>query len=111
MQGTLPDGSGSFVNEKGYVQIYLPGHPHANKGYFPLHRLMIERHLDRYLEPTEVVHHINEIKTDNRLENLYLCSQSEHVAIHNRSGKVSMADKSKIRQGVITANQRKNRKN
>ena len=34
------------------------------------------------LLPTETVHHINMNKQDNRLENLYLCSTSEHSKAH-----------------------------
>lgn len=58
-------------------------HPYAKKGYVHQHRLVVERHIGRYLTPDEVVHHINCIDTDNRIENLYVCSKSQHSAAHN----------------------------
>ncbi len=93
----------------GYVKVYVGqgNHPHSNKGFVLLHRLVMEAFLERYLEPSEVVHHINEIKTDNRIQNLYLCSQEEHVQIHNRGTKPSLERRKKIRQGVIRANKQR----
>jgi len=74
---------GKMVHE-GYILILTPGHPFAQKdGYVLEHRLVMEKHLCRYLKPDEVVHHINGIKTDNRIENLQLMTISEHIIHHN----------------------------
>ena len=75
---------GRLIDEDGYVLLYTPGHPHARKPrkmYVPEHRLVVENHLGRYLNPKEVVHHINRDKQDNRIENLELYpSNGKHLA-------------------------------
>lgn len=46
------------------------------------HVLVAQEALGRPLEPGEHVHHINGMKTDNRLENLHVCYQVEHARAH-----------------------------
>jgi hypothetical protein len=59
--------------------IRMPEHPHASSGYVRQHRLVIEGQLGRYLDPAEVVAHINRFPSDNRPENLRLhASSTDH---------------------------------
>lgn len=55
--------------------------PNGRK-YLKEHRFVVEQSLGRYLEPSEIVHHINGIRDDNRRENLLVCNRSEHATIH-----------------------------
>lgn len=42
----------------------------------------METHLNRYLRKEEIVHHINGIPADDRVENLLIMSRGEHTRIH-----------------------------
>lgn len=71
-------GGGRRQTGFGYVYVYAPDHPHANKAKVVLeHRLVMEEVLGRFLAPLEVVHHRNGIVNDNRPENLELWTRSQ----------------------------------
>jgi hypothetical protein len=75
---------GRYIAKTGYVLISSPDHPYVGKnGYVFEHRLVMEKHLGRYLTENEICHHKNGNRTDNRIENLQLMSRREHNYIHN----------------------------
>jgi hypothetical protein len=67
---------GRVVDRYGYVYLwscpseYAPMMP--SNGYIHEHRLVMAMHLGRCLARTEIVHHKNGIKDDNRIDNLEL---------------------------------------
>lgn len=65
--------------------MYYPSHPSAGKGsgIVYLHRLIMENHLGRYLTSEEVVHHKDENRSNNVIENLELTTNSEHIRHHH----------------------------
>jgi len=75
---------GRKVRRDGYIMILAPdGHPVRSNPYPYIleHRLVMEQHLGRYLEPDEVVHHIDGNPSNNAIENLRLCkNQAEHIS-------------------------------
>ncbi len=73
---------GRIIDKNGYIYIKAPSNPMANyQGYVFEHRLIMSKHIGRPLKSKEVVHHINHIKNDNRIENLELNScHSKHIS-------------------------------
>lgn len=83
---------GRRIGKGGYIEVYQPDHPlcqRANqkrresaagffrkKVYVREHRLVMEQHLGRFLRDKEVVHHLNGVQSDNRIENLLLYSSN-----------------------------------
>lgn len=70
-----------------------------NKKYVYRYRLVMEEYLQRPLLKKEIVHHINGIINDDRIENLKIMSQSDHAEWHgyNTSDEIN---KRKGRTGV-----------
>lgn len=76
---------GGRYAKDGYVMLYAPDHPNCNsRGYISEHRVIWERFHGRLLLPTEEVHYKNEVRNDNRPENLEALSVEAHRQEHHR---------------------------
>lgn len=79
-----PNYKGKYKTSDGYILLHLPRHPFCDKaGYVKEHRIVMEDFLGRYITKEEVVHHVNHIRDDNRIENLMLFpSNKAHSSFH-----------------------------
>lgn len=70
------------VSKKGKPQLNGCGYYRIHDGDKRVlqHRLIMEKHLGRKLRKNERVHHINGIKTDNRIENMIVLTQAQHMS-------------------------------
>lgn len=73
---------GRTLDKHGYVEVYAPMHPHARarSGKVFEHRLLMEVVLGRYLQPKEVVHHLDDHPRHNFPENLSVyATNADHL--------------------------------
>ena len=72
---------GRYKSPLGYVYIYMPEHPRADKYhglYVAEHRLVWEKAHNQLLPEGYLIHHLNGIKDDNRPENLVALQPKRH---------------------------------
>lgn len=79
---------GRHVTSGGYVQVVVPLTDPLitmadERGRIYEHRLVMARHLGRPLVSSELVHHLNGDKQDNRRVNLEITTRPAHSAKHH----------------------------
>lgn len=82
MPKSFPYGYKVLERTTGYIRIKVGNYPGNKKGWILEHRYLINNHLGRYLNSNEIVHHKNEIRSDNRISNLNITTRKAHSVIH-----------------------------
>ena len=68
-----------YDKHNGYVHLRMPDYPNAQKNGTVLeHRYIMEQFWGRQLTSNEVVHHLNGIRNDNRIQNLAIVGKHSH---------------------------------
>ena len=99
----------NIVNQYGYIMKYLPNHPKADKnGRYREHRYIVEQCLDidnsffeiingyRVLKDEYIVHHRDENKKNNVVDNLMILTIGEHSILHNKNKVLIRDNKGRI---------------
>lgn len=81
-----PNWGGGRIKSGPYILRHCPNHPNCDSnGYVMEHRLKMESHIGRLLDPKEVVHHEDNTGHHNQIKNLKLFKNNkEHHAYHKK---------------------------
>ena len=94
-----------WTNQKGYTEGFVTL-ADGSRRRVKQHRFVVEQAIGRRLSPDEDVHHINGIKSDNRVENLEVISHSAHSTLtgierpHANGYKLSLTDEERARRSA-----------
>lgn len=81
------------VKKGDYLYAVVRGHPYATKyGYVLMHRVVMENHLGRLLDASEIVHHKDGNKFNNNVNNLEVMTNEDHVKHHRKDALRTVVD-------------------
>ena len=75
---------GQVTTYQGYLNTTRPKDDLFKHMYKPQHRIIYEQHYNCCLLSTTIIHHKNENRKDNRIENLEALTRSQHISLHNK---------------------------
>lgn len=82
-----------IIKKGEYLYAKVLGHPNATKhGYVLEHRIVMENHLVRLLNKSEIVHHKDGNKKNNKIKNLEVMSHSSHCKYHGNKTLANLVD-------------------
>lgn len=91
----------------GYLEIILPAshwcEPMASKSKHSImvHRLVMAEYLHRLLKSSEIIHHINGIRDDNRIDNLIVTTNQSHELTYRDGYQQGFKDAANIRDKAL----------
>lgn len=75
--------TGQIPGKDGYIRVLVGDHPFPRKYHYMFeHVKVMETAIGRQILPTEVVHHKDGNRKNNRLDNLELMERKDHVELH-----------------------------
>lgn len=76
---------GQFTDKDGYIYLHKPDHPNkTSNNYIRRCRFVMSEHVGRPLRSDEIVHHINGIHDDDRIQNLVITERANHASKHHK---------------------------
>ena len=101
-EGNIGWKGGRRVDQSGYIKILVPiESPYYSMidkmGYVSEHRLVMAQYLGRSLSRDEIVHHKNQDKHDNKIDNLVLSDRTHHYPFRHYEEKIKSLEKEILR--------------
>lgn len=90
----------SVRTEQGYIRVHLPGHPVADRSGYALEHRVVAYDAGMLTDLSMLVHHRNEVKDDNRVENLEVVTPARHHRQHARRLTLELAIEIRARRAA-----------